>query len=68
MRPALATDLFPGRDIATISQRDYADRLKLLLLPVYTERHRFAQFCELKGQKPDWSLFAPKPRPNPPRS
>jgi len=62
MHNAQYTDLFPGRDIATISQREYADRLKRLILPVYMERHRFAQFCALKGQKPDWTLFNLDPR------
>lgn len=62
MRPPLATDLFPGRDIATISQREYANALVTLGLPTYLQRHRFAQFCALKGQKPDWALFKLDPR------
>lgn len=56
------TDLFPGRPIGTISQRDYAAALVQLHLPPYLERHRFVQFCSLKGEKPDWALFHLEPR------
>lgn len=50
-------ELFPGRTLASITDAEWIRAVSRLGLPMYLEKQRYGQFCQVAKHPPDWTLF-----------